>query len=157
MKKYFLFFNLLFLLFVAWTWTASAAKKYRYIKREHGVRFEGSVPMTYSSQGFTASTNLKGAYAYNWKGMFEFGPYFDLGLAFKPYALNYWNGGLMAEYNFVKNRGRKKYIPSIGLSFGAAQLSSNNNIAGTMLAGGIHGSLKIFVGTRTPVYSDFGL
>ena len=148
MKKYFLFFNLFFLLFVAWTWSASAAKKYRYIKREHGVRFEGSVPMEYSSTGFKASTNLKGAYAYNWGGMFEFGPYVDLGLDFRPYALKYWGGGLMAEYNFVKNRGRKKYVPAIGLSFGATQ---NQDLGvGLHLAGGIHGALKIFVGTRTP-------
>lgn len=154
MKKYFLFFNLFFLLSVAWIWSASAAKKYRYIKREHGVRFEGSVPMQVN-QGFKASTNLKAAYAYNWGGMFEVGPYLDLGLGLSPYALNYWNSGLMVEYNFVKNRGRKKYVPAIGLSFGAAQ--DNGNLgSGLHFAGGVHGSLKIFVSTRTPFIVTLG-
>jgi len=111
--------------------------------------------MKYSNQGFQVLSILQVAYAYNWRGAVEFGPYFNLKLDIKPYLLHHLSGGLMVEYNFIKNRGRKKYVPSIGLSFGAAQDSQKAG-PGWHLTGGIHGSLKMFVGARTPFTVTLG-
>ena len=62
MKKYFLFINLFLMVFVALPFTASAAKKYRYIKREHGVRFQGNtnvkIPLEASAK-FQGSLHLQ--------------------------------------------------------------------------------------------------
>ena len=145
MKKYFLFFNLLLMLFAAWTGVALAEKKYRYIKREHGVRFQGDIPMNFGSgNSMSADLNLKGAYAYNWKGLLEFGPYFQLDTGIVPFSIKSWSSGLLLEYNIIKNRGKRKFIPAVGLNLGASN-------PGTLsLSMGPYGALKIFVGKRTP-------
>ena len=143
MKKLFLLLNLFFVLFIAGTGKSFANKKYRYIKREHGVRFEGGIPMSIAS-GFTLNFKLDGAYAYNWRGMLEFGPYFNLDAEFSgQFNLNSWSAGLLGEYNFIKNRGKRKFIPSLGLSVGA------NGQYDLHLALGVHTSLKCFVAKRT--------
>ncbi len=153
MKNLFLFFNLFILLLIAYPWPA-AAKKYRYIKREHGVRFAGNVPLQFAAgTGITGDADFKGAYTYNWRGFLEFGPYFDLKMAF-PVSLQKWSAGLLVEYNFIKNRGRRTYIPAIGLSAGARQFSSLGNPP--EFAGGAYGALKAFVGTRTPFIVTVG-
>ena len=144
MKKAFLFLNLFFVLFVLVAGESFAAKKYRYIKREHGLRFQGNIPM--SLQPFNLSANLSGAYAYNWKGMLEAGPYFNLAFANK--SVTDWSGGLLIEYNFIKNRGKRKLIPSLGLSVGAAQ--------GLLFDIGAHASLKSFVAKRTAFITTLG-
>ena len=64
MKKLFLFLNLSLILFLGGIGEAFANKKYRYIKREHGVRFQANIPMSVVP-GFTLEANLAGAYAYN--------------------------------------------------------------------------------------------
>ena len=144
MKKLFLFLNLFLLMFVAGTGKSFASKKYRYIKREHGVRFQGNIPMSF--QGFTWNANLAGAYAYNWKGMIEVGPYFALaaGTSSGAFQLNSWAGGLLVEYNFIKNRGKRKFIPALGVTVGASKGG-----VGPELALGAHVSLKSFVAKRT--------
>ena len=146
MKKIFLFLNMFFVLFVLGVGESFAAKKYRYIKREHGLRFQGNIPMSFP--GFQFSANLSGAYAYNWKGMMEVGPYFDL--RFEGLSPQYWAGGLLLEYNFIKNRGKRKLIPSLGLTLG-----SNNN-EGPQIDLGLHTSLKSFVATRTAFITTLG-
>lgn len=143
MKKYFLFLSLLPVFLAGWAGPASA-KKYRYIKREHGVRFEAKTPTIIGGSGMEISTDLSGAYSYNWKGMIEFGPYFQLDTGIVPFGLNSWGAGIMTEYNFIKNRGKRKLIPALGIKIGAAGGSGLN------LSGGLHGALKIFVGKRTP-------
>ncbi|MCY4321174.1 MAG: hypothetical protein OXC37_02035 [Bdellovibrionaceae bacterium] len=128
-----------------------ANKKYRYIKREHGVRFQGNIPMSFN-QGFALSANLGGAYAYNWKGYLEIGPYFNLNLeAGQTFELSSWSIGLLGEYNFIKNRGKRKFIPSLGLTVGADKSFDFPN-----LAMGVHSSLKIFVGKRTAFITSLG-
>ena len=143
MKKYFIYINLLTTIIAVWALPSLAQKKYRYIKREHGVKFQGSIPMTIANP-LSVSVNFQGAYAYNWKGFVEVGPYFKLGLDAAPaFSLTHWAVGLMGEYNFIKNRGKRKLIPSLGLQLGAMS-------EGTLQAtGGAHGSLKWFVAKRT--------
>ena len=152
MKKYFLFLNLFLMLFVvSGTGTALAEKKYRYIKREHGVRFEGDIPIEIGGGQMIANLKLKGAYAYNWKGLFEFGPYFLWAPSISPWSPGLWGGGLLAEYNIIKNRGKRQFIPAVGLNLGVTGGSSDINNPGTVrLSMGPYGALKIFVGKRTP-------
>lgn len=155
MKK--LSFNLFLLFVLSWPCVSLAAKKYRYIKREHGVQFQGSFPALITNQ-IAWGGDARGAYSYNWKGWVEFGPYFGLQASFLPMppAVTGWKAGLTAEYNIIKNRGRRKLIPSIGISFGGENATSaasddvNFSQSGLSLAMGGHGALKIFVGKRTP-------
>ena len=140
MKK-FLYLNLLIIFTTVWT-VPSVAKKYRYIKREHGVKFQGNIPITVAPTNVSA--NFQGAYAYNWKGFVEVGPYFKLGLTADPiFNFSNWSAGLMGEYNFIKNRGRRKFIPSLGFQLGVIGQE------GLQATGGVHASLKWFVATRT--------
>ena len=152
MKKLFLFLNLFFILFVLGAGESFANKKYRYIKREHGIRFQGNIPMSFINQeGFSTGIKLTGAYAYNWKGMVEVGPYFDLGAEMhsgNPFQVSSWSAGLLAEYNFIKNRGKRKFIPSLGLTVGTNQ--------GLNLTLGVHISLKHFVAKRTAFITTLG-
>jgi len=146
MKKYFLYINLLAIIGAVWTLPALAEKKYRYIKREHGVRFQGNIPVTVSP--FNIAVNLKGAYTYNWEGFVEVGPYFQLEMDANPRPqFSKWAVGLMGEYNFIKNRGKRKLIPSLGLHLGLQGL-------GLQGSGGVHGSLKWFVAKRTAFITD---
>ena len=146
MKKLFLFFNLFFILFVLGAGESFASKKYRYIKREHGVRFQGNIPMSFGP-GFRLNANLSGAYAYNWKGMLEVGPYFDLGV--ESLRVSNWAGGLLLEYNFIKNKGKRKFIPALGLTVGATDPGG----LGLHFDLGAHVSLKSFVAKRTAFIS----
>ena len=144
MKKSLLFLSLFFVIFITGIGESFAKKKYRYIKREHGVRFQGHIPMTVNN-GFSLEANFAGAYAYNWKGMIELGPYFELNSSFNGgFQLESWAVGLLTEYNFIKNRGRRNFIPALGLTVGAHQ----NGLI-TTLALGTHVSLKLFVAKRT--------
>ena len=146
MKK-FLYLNLLIILTTLWT-VPSVAKKYRYIKREHGVKFEGNIPTTIPP--IDVSADFKGAYAYNWKGFVEVGPYFKLSLDAAPlFNLSNWSVGLMGEYNFIKNRGRRKFIPSLGLQLGVMSPGVLQDAVGLHAVGGVHASFKWFVATRT--------
>jgi len=150
MKKYFLFLNLFLMFFVGMIWEASAAKKYRYIKREHGIRFSGNIPINFGPGSFDLGVELDGAYLYNYKGMLEFGPYFHMDAGIVPFSFSSWGAGLLTEYNFIKNRGNRKLIPTIGIKIGA------DGSAGTSLLLGAYGALKIFVGKRTPFIVDLG-
>ena len=148
MQKHFLFFNLFFVLFLSWSPIASAKKKYRYIKREHGVRFQWDNPMSIAGTpgGLTAELNIQGAYTYNWRGMIEAGPYFKIDSSYdgnNGFTFNEFDGGVLVEYNIIKNRGKREFIPAIGLSLGA----NSNQVF--QLSGGIHGALKVFVAKRT--------
>lgn len=153
MKKLFLFLNLFFIIFILGVGESFANKKYRYIKREHGVRFlTGNIPMSFN-RGFSLSADLGGYYTYNWKGRLEIGPYFDLGMTTtgRGFELNNWTAGLLAEYNFIKNRGKRKHIPSFGLTVGADKSFDVPNFAV-----GVHTSLKSFVGKRTAFITSLG-
>ena len=142
MKRFFLIFNLFLLFFGGGMETAVAAKKYRYIKREHGVRFHGDIPLSFP--GFSMDVNLQGAYTYNWRGMLEFGPYFQLkGSKETTPFIDNWGAGLLVEYNFIKNRGKRKFIPALGLNIGV------KGEAGLKLAVGPQFTAKYFVGKRT--------
>ena len=147
MKKYFLIFNLFLIVCATWSQTAFAKKRYRYIKREHGLRLQGNIH-THFDSGFSLSTNINGAYTYNWKGMIEAGPYLQLqpNVERGTLSLNQLAGGLIFEYNFVKNQGKRMLIPALGMQFGAEKSPS----AMLRFGGGVHGTLKVFVGTRTP-------
>jgi len=157
MKK-FLGLSLLVILTTIWT-VPSVAKKYRYIKREHGVKFQGNIPFSLNLvdqiSNINLSVDLEGAYAYNWKGFVEVGPYFNLSLTAMPnFSFSHWSAGLTGEYNFIKNRGRRKLIPSLGLQLGAissSQFKTKNIEGNSALHGnaGLHASLKWFVATRT--------
>ena len=146
MKK-FLFISLIGLLCALWAHLSFAAKKYRYIKREHGVKFQFDAPLTIMPD-FEGSIGLEGAYTYNWKGFFEFGPYFSLETDLASEAPMTYSGGLLAEYNFIKNRGKRKLIPAAGISLGVQNGDSEEQPI--HYTAGAHISLKIFVGKRTP-------
>ena len=172
MKKLFLFLNLFFILFIAGTGESLASKKYRYIKREHGVRFQGHIPMSVIRSAFALKAHFGGAYAYNWKGWAEIGPYFDLGAEMSGgFSLSRWSFGLLGEYNFIKNRGKRKLIPSLGLTVGAVDDRTNPTptagavddrtnptptAGGPHLALGVHVSLKSFVAKRTAFITTLG-
>ena len=154
MKKYFLFFAVFCMTAIILPNSALARKKYRYIKREHGVKFEWRKPSVNLSNGLSMNIDLEGAYTYNWKGMLEAGPYFGLqynsGSRYNNKYTNnpaplIYNSGLILEYNIIKNRGRRKWIPALGLKFGV-----NNSESILSFETGAHGALKIFVGKRTP-------
>ena len=143
MKKFFLFFNLFLLFFIGGMETATAVKKYRYIKREHGVRFQGNIPLKLIP--FQMNVNLQGAYTYNWRGMLEFGPHFQFkGNSTAANFTGSWGAGLLVEYNIIKNRGKREFIPAVGLNVGAKTEGA------LRLALGPQVSLKYFVGKRTP-------
>jgi len=142
MKKALLFLSLISIVFVALPEISLAKKKYRYIKREHGVKFGFNLPMTLIP--FSGVLDLQGAYTYNWKGRLEFGLYGGLGAGFPGFAVSNYSGGILGEYNIVKNRGKVKFIPAIGLTFGVL------GVSGLKLATGLHTSLKFFVAKRTP-------
>ncbi len=144
MKKSFLFLSLIATFFFALPEASLAKKKYRYIKREHGVRFDFKLPAeVYPTRQAELSTG--GSYTYNWKGRIEVGPYFNLGLNILPsFNISDYSGGLLAEYNFIKNRGKVKFIPALGMSLGAKGGGS------TELTLGVHTSMKFFVAKRTP-------
>ena len=164
MKKNILFVGLFTMLFSGWTWSAVAQKKYRYIKREHGAHFYGNIPMKIGGgKGFNVDAQLEGAYSYNWKGIVEAGPYFGLSLKFASanttakFQLPKWAGGIFGEYNIIKNRGKRKIIPAIGLKVGVAGGEGNKiaNLPATVtsnlnLAVSPYGAVKFFVGKRTP-------
>ena len=106
--------------------------------------------------GFNLQANLAGAYAYNWKGMVEVGPYFDLSASVNQgFTFNSWAVGLLVEYNFIKNRGKRSFIPALGLTAGINN-SKENISPGMHLALGVHASLKSFVAKRTAFISTVG-
>lgn len=163
MKKHFLSLNILLVICLTWSHIAVAKKRYRYIKREHGAKFHLNLNdyMTFSPS-LSIPVNVGLAYAYNWKGMMEFGPYFDIkgkvtgnGVMFPSLG-----GGLLVEYNIIKNRGKRKFIPAIGLDLGfhKGEINSEINQSDTSfyLAGGPYGALKIFAGKRTPLTVTLG-
>ena len=155
MKSIFLYFNLFLMFFIAGTTTQSfAEKKYRYIKREHGANFVGNINGPIAGTGRSIDANImgsfKGSYSYNWKGIVEVGPYFGLDLGIVPFSFSGWKAGVKGEYNFIKNRGRRKLIPSLGLSIGAS------NSLGNALSFGLYGSLKAFVARRTAFVTNLG-
>ena len=167
MKTLFLYINLLVMAFIAGTSLQSfAEKKYRYIKREHGVQFQGNIGglflETYrQATGDVAnppeiSGEFKGSYSYNWKGVVEIGPYFGLDLGVYPFNFAGVQAGLKGEYNFIKNRGRRKFIPSIGLSAGFAGEKEGTNPMTRNLSLGAHVALKAFVAKRTAFVTNLG-
>ena len=152
MKKIFLYLNLFAVLFIVGAGPCFAAKKYRYIKREHGARFTGNIMLPgripqpiLDFQKLNLSFN--GAYAYNFKGYFEFGPYLNFSMNSGQMG---WKAGLFGEYNFIKNRGKRKWIPSLGLNLGGG------HGFGFHLSGGLQASLKAFVAKRTAFISILG-
>ena len=122
-----------------------AAKIYRYIKREHGVRFQGTLSMSFE-QGFKLNANLSGAYVLNYKGKLESGPYFDFTL--ENFKLTDWSAGFLVEHNFIENRGASSWIPSLGFTVGAVGYSQFDL--------GLHTSLKRFVAKRTAFITTLG-
>ncbi len=147
----------LILMSSSWSGIAYSAKKYRYIKREHGVRFQGNIPIEMGAGGFAVRVELKGAYTYNWRGWLEFGPYFEMAPQIMPqFMLGSLNGGIMTEYNIIKNRGKRKIIPTVGVKIGmdksgGAPVGLESAGGGqTLIAVGPYAALKLFVGKRTP-------
>ena len=145
MKKYILSLPLLALLVATWHVPALAQKKYRYIKREHGVKFQGNLPFKLNANGFQWDADFQGAYTYNWKGFVEVGPYFGVSANSATVGLlTDWKVGLLVEYNIIKNRGKRKLIPAIGIQGGVI----NDGLA-FQYSGGAHATLKWFVAKRT--------
>ena len=157
MKSIFLYLNLFIMSFIAGLSVQSfAEKKYRYIKREHGAHFLGDISGPLGAQGATnISGSFSGSYSYNWKGFVEIGPYFGLGLGIVPFNFSNFQAGLKGEYNIIKNRGRRKFIPAVGLSAGVAGDNSSGAMA-MQLSVGVHGVLKAFVAKRTAFVTHLG-
>ena len=143
MKKSLLFLSLASIFFFGVPEASFAKKKYRYIKREHGVGFQSTIMNT--------NLSLQGVYTYNWKGRMEGGFYVNLrDISLLPPEFSDVSGGLIGEYNFVKNRGKVKFVPAAGLSVGV------NAGTGMDLTFGVHTSLKYFVAKRTPFVVKIG-
>ena len=154
MKKI-LLFTIPLILFASLPGMSVAKKKYRYIKREHGLKVLGGIPTaTIPISTETSSTEaiiyLDTSYQYNWKGLLEFGPYIFLSYDLLPsFSTNDYGVGVLGEYNIIKNRGKRKLIPSVGITLGIDKHKegSDNNIGGSA---GVYGVLKWFVDKRTP-------
>ena len=141
MKNLIMLSGLLSLLLISFPENALAKKKYRYIKREHGLQtsFQAEIPGLINFTNM--DINFNGIYRYNYAGRIEIGNY--LGLGFGGGSLYKLQAGLIMEYNFIKNRGKRKIIPSAGFKVGYLRSIGNN------LEAGLHGSLKYFVAKRT--------
>lgn len=141
MKKSLLLLNLISMILIALPQVSFAKKKYRYIKREHGVRVSLDWPKgeITPNMKLTDELNFNFTYTYNWKGFLEVGPYL------KVEKESSWmvDSGLLVEWNIIKNRGKRALIPAVGLKIGA------DDFTGT-LAGhiGFPLSLKFFAGER---------
>lgn len=124
-----------------------AKKKYRYIKREHGVQIQGNIKaLIPPTDTFAVSlTNFQAAYNYNWRGMIEVGPYGKVASVRVPnFSVDGWDAGIGVHYNIIKNRGKRTMIPAIGLQVG---YGSANKLNTSIVA-----ALKYFVGVRTPIH-----
>ena len=149
MKTFTVFFALVIsLVGVSFSQIADAKKK-RYIKREHGLQFNVDA-------SFIEEKNLTFdlAYSYNYKGWLEFGPYWNFyikcGLTGESGVCtdaDYELGLKLIEYNFVKNRGRRKIIPSVGLKAGLYFTGKNL----TEVRAGLPLSLKYFLAKRAAI------
>lgn len=150
MKKPLLFLSLISMILIAAPQVSFAKKKYRYIKREHGVRVDVNLPgMQVMPSGGDLLNNWKlhFAYTYNWKGFLEVGPYFHV----KTDDDAKWmlDGGLLVEWNIIKNRGKRALIPAVGLKLGADDITAATGDRYGHY--GIPFSLKYFVAKRTPL------
>ena len=153
-KNLFLFAAAAFLSFPAFLIPEAEAKRKRYIKRMHGVKALVNVVPYKTSAGIAEGTfDLDLAYSYNWKGIIEFGPHFNIaGRHIGGFALNGLGAGLQTEYNFIKNKGKKRVVPSLGLKLGANQASDKT----WYLSVAPYFSLKYFVAKRTPFIVSAG-
>ena len=151
-KNLFLFAASLFLSLALASPDAEARKK-RYIKRMHGVKAVAFiVPYQRGPGGTSGDYDLELAYSYNWKGMIEFGLHGNIaGSHIGGNGLEGWGAGLHAEYNFIKNKGKKRFVPALGLKFGADQISSAQYLSVAPYL-----SLKYFVAKRTPFIFSAG-
>ena len=151
MKKYSLLVGLLMSGLLVLPLSVSAKKSRRYIKRQHGAKFSWNLPnfQVYpAGQNETAVTDLYAAYTYNWKGRVEVGPYVGFAANVAPFSLGKYSAGLAVEYNFVKNQGRWRYIPALGLAGGIEGIGGETG--GLEYAVGLIPAMKFFVGKRTP-------
>ena len=151
MKKLFLLSGLLSLFVLTFSGNAYAKKK-RYIKRMHGAKIHWNiVPFEKSSTGNSGMFDVDLAYSYNWKGMIEAGPYFGIkGVHLPSFSLDYLGVGAFVEYNFIKNKGKKKMVPSVGLRIGTKKAQT------WQLALAPYVSFKYFVAKRTPIIATLG-
>ena len=128
------------------------AKKKRYIKRMHGAKINlNIIPFERSSGTNSGGFDVDLAYSYNWKGMIEVGPYFGIkGTHLPNFTLEDLDLGVFVEYNFIKNKGKKKMVPAAGLKIGTKK------DAAWKLALAPYVSLKYFVAKRTPIITTLG-
>ena len=146
MNKIVVWSGLISLLFMGFPEEALAKKKYRYIKRQHGVILNlDSSLLNFSGGIIPGEASFHGSYHYNYKGRIEVGPYLKVKMNL-PTAVHFLRVGLDTEYNFIKNRGKRKMIPATGfrIGFKRADLQSS-------LETGFYGSLKYFVAKRTSI------
>lgn len=155
MKKHSLLFGLLISGLLVLPWSVFA-KKRRYIKRQHGAKFSWNLPnyQVHPAGGPEAVTDLYAAYTYNWKGRVEFGPYVGFAAKVAPFGFDKYSAGLAVEYNFVKNQGRWRYIPALGLAGGIEGIGGETG--GLKYAVGFLPAMKFFVGKRTPFTVSIG-
>ena len=151
MKKSLLFLMLssIVLIGLGFPEESEAKKRYRYIKREHGLKVQGNLNTQLPSAdngAFVGSLeNFALAYSWNFKGMIEVGPHVELqGLNLTSFHTNAWDAGIHIDYNIIKNRGKRKYIPAVGLKMSYGD--------GNYINTAVSAALKTFVGHRTPIY-----
>ena len=143
MKKMTLFLGLV-LLVASFPYSALAQKKYRYIKREHGVKLTGNAQVPFKNLNATAlSVDLE--YTYNIKGLVEVGPYVGFDRSGNG---SFFAGGLKSEYNIIKNTGKRRFIPAVGITLGV--------VGNTAPAAGVHASFKLFPAKRTAFVTTVG-
>ena len=154
MKKLFLLSSLLSLFALAFSGNAYAKKK-RYIKRMHGAKINlNIIPFEKSSNTKSGGLDADLAYSYNWKGMIEVGPYFGIKWIYLPASvLENLDLGVFVEYNFIKNKGKKKMVPAAGLKIGTKKIKGDT---AWKLALAPYVSLKYFVAKRTPIITTLG-
>lgn len=163
MKNLSLFFIAMAVCTFGFSDSAEAKKRSRYIKRMHGAKINWNIVPYVKEGGEGAATDAMGtgaidlAYSYNWKGMIEVGPYLGVAWTHLPkFNLMGLPVGIFAEYNFIKNKGKKKMVPSAGLKIGASFSKAAEQDMAIKVDIAPYVSLKYFVAKRTPLIATVG-
>ena len=89
-------------------------KRYRYRQRKHRLQLEGQFSPWHQNNERKYFLDADVMYGYN-TGYFEIGP--NVGL-FSPGGGNFnlfFNAGIWAELNFIKNTRKEEFVPAVGL------------------------------------------
>ena len=122
-------------------------KRYRYRKRHHRVQLSATGIFWHTDRPKSRYMDVGLLYGYNF-GYFEMGPSVNV---WSPgngdFRSIYFNLGGWAEFNFIKNTRKQKFVPALGLESG--YLLSQRRLHHLVLSPYV--SFKYFVASRTGI------